>query len=207
LPKCPHCGEADLEQHKLCASVLICPKCWWKYDKTAALKGQFIRVKSSEIKEKVSRGSDVKPAHARSATTVIEIMAHKPAGVFKDTWYSITYVEGSHAVSEPFSDPKEIGERIDKIKAAARKRFLEPKFKILWIKADPTLSWRKDEPGTKIGKRCLTHEVRGPCFERAQGAAHASRWQEVSITNCSKDTSNGNLSTWNLYTPRHAVLC
>ena len=43
--KCPNCGEAELEQHRRRKDLLVCPRCWFKYDKQAALEGRFIRVK------------------------------------------------------------------------------------------------------------------------------------------------------------------
>lgn len=55
---CPHCKEAfiktsagasgitpNLEQHRRLPDLLVCPKCWYKYKKKEALKGEFIRVK------------------------------------------------------------------------------------------------------------------------------------------------------------------
>lgn len=43
--KCPHCGQAWLQQHRRKPELLVCPLCWWKYDKEAAQRGEFIRVK------------------------------------------------------------------------------------------------------------------------------------------------------------------
>lgn len=42
---CPHCGKADLEQHRRKPELLVCPLCWYKYKKKEALEGEFIRVK------------------------------------------------------------------------------------------------------------------------------------------------------------------
>lgn len=42
---CPHCGKADLEQHRRLKDLLVCPLCWYKYKKAEALQGEFIRVK------------------------------------------------------------------------------------------------------------------------------------------------------------------
>jgi len=49
--RCPNCGEADLEQHRKRPDLLICPLCWHKYGKEAALRGEFIRVKT-QVKKK-----------------------------------------------------------------------------------------------------------------------------------------------------------
>jgi len=45
FPKCPNCGKAKLEQHRRREDLLVCPHCWHKYDKKAALEGHFILVR------------------------------------------------------------------------------------------------------------------------------------------------------------------
>lgn len=154
--KCPHCKNAELEQHKRLENMLVCPKCWWKYNKRLAELGQFVRIKAEK---KVRYGKILE----KQTRVYITIVAHKPAGIWKDTWYSVTcaiYVAGqpvrdltpSRAWSEPFADPKEIGDRVDKMKAQVLREFLHVKFEMVWVKEDPTLSWRRPEQGTKDWK-------------------------------------------------------
>jgi hypothetical protein len=47
--KCPHCEKANLVQHSKREDLLICPLCWHKYDKAAALKGEFILVRRGQM--------------------------------------------------------------------------------------------------------------------------------------------------------------
>lgn len=49
---CPHCFVDTLVQHAHFNELLICPTCWWKYEKQKAFLGEFIRVTKGEALKK-----------------------------------------------------------------------------------------------------------------------------------------------------------
>ena len=79
----------------------------------------------------------------------ITVMAHKPAGVFTKTWYSVTSAGVGNPFSRPFADAKDINRYVDE----ARERILSvnknSEIKVEWIKETPDLAFTVPSEGTK----------------------------------------------------------
>ena len=75
----------------------------------------------------------------------ITIMAHKPAGVFNQTWYSVTIAGPRLAFSKPFADAKDLSNTIDELKAMGIERDKAATFEYEWLKESPELSFKTEE--------------------------------------------------------------
>jgi len=158
LTKCPDC-ETTLEPHKRLRELLVCPKCWHKFDYNDAYKGKATRVyadKPPVKKSHIGKGLDKTAAEPDEA--YITISAQKPAGIWKKTWYTVTPAYDGWAGGLPSTEnPKEIPALVDKAKQIIIQRF-EQKFKmtgsppklkieIIWHKESPELEWHEKEEG------------------------------------------------------------
>jgi len=75
----------------------------------------------------------------------ITIMAHKPAGVLKQTWYSVTVAGPQLAFSKPFAHAKDLSNTIDELKAMGIERDKAATFEYEWLKESPELSFKTEE--------------------------------------------------------------
>jgi len=80
-------------------------------------------------------------------------MVHKPAGVWKKPWYSVTYAvpEKTHSGSTPFQNAKDIPKQVDAAKETinwiCRDTLGRPEIEIIRVKEDPWLPFHDEDEG------------------------------------------------------------